>query len=583
MVKINKVLTLKNYKKLKWRVLDLWHEPGGDIQLSNEKNFLTIEDMINTDSHSKVTELVQYAKSLGFNAIYSLGNPDNYPEAAKKFSLYLKKNGMGYIIWRTWNEYFRGMAWLPDVGGYREKIITRKNCPFNPKLKTYWQERAGKDFKMMPGLVGYRMVASQYYCVQGAPWLCNCKKCQSMSEQDRLIAGMELLGNLLMPYNGTIFWETVLDDPWDQKMENELFANLTEKIPDNVFAVVKETIWDYNVDWPRPPMFDTITKDAEGHSPYITSFIISGDYRGTPTGPWSLLDQWKEAFEIVERTGQQGVWFQTAVGYDRIDHPLNMVNWYAASRYMENPHEEPDKIMQEWTEKEFGRKSASVIIKIIKKMTEALHNVLYYKGLWTQNHGRYFSLLYLEGHFCGPYKLAPAVNGMFGLELPLDFYPPEKAKKIKEEERTLAVFNRIPLTEETRQDILRCKAKAVVLIQECIELLKDIKNEMEGKTYDYLIKSLTGYKNDAILWKAGMELYLDWKMGKLTEDKIDEVLESCKGLRGIMLPNPYEENPKDEKETFRIYPATLATFANDLKQELRKPNLKNVLTSETLW
>ena len=66
-----------------------------------------------------------------------------------------------------------------------------------------------------------------------------------------------------------------------------------------------------------------------------------------------------------------------------------------------------------------------------------------------------------------------------------------------------------------------------------------------------------------------MDLYMDWKLGSLTGEKIDAALRACKDLRGIIVPDPLTPDP--EEATPGIRPVSLKTFAEELRRELAEP------------
>jgi len=570
---------MNNSYEFKWRIMDLWSELGGGVLFSNSKSILQTREMLELGTASTASGLakfIDYIKSLGFNALSHYGNPDNCKDAIYNFSGYLKQKNIGHICRRYWNEYRRGYSWPPDFSTVREPVISEKHCPFNPEVKKFWQERIEKDIEMMPGLAGYVIAGSEYYCIQGVPWNCDCEKCQKLTRRERMIAALKLMGDLLKKYNKTFFWEAVLDDPWNMEDEVELFGNLTGLIPDNVYVIIKDTYWDFHPGWPRHSVFYTIKKDASGNSPYITSIALVGEYRGVNSVHWSMAEEWSKTFRDVKGTGQQGIWAMTIENPENYDNLLNLSNWFAVSRYFKDVNTKPDKILLEWAREEFGKDAASAVVKIIKKMTEANRKILEFRGLWTQNHSKFPSLVYLESHLCGPYKEMESIEGMLGLELPLNSYPENIAKEIKEDCNIFPVFNRIPLNEKLKNEMINEKREAIILIEECISLLDSIRNKIDKIKYDKLSDDFNKNKNDAIFWETALELYLDWKLGALTIGKIDKELEKCKGLNGTLLEEPFKRNPKPAS-IVSLDPASLLTFADELKSELREPKLKEFL------
>jgi hypothetical protein len=74
-----------------------------------------------------------------------------------------------------------------------------------------------------------------------------------------------------------------------------------------------------------------------------------------------------------------------------------------------------------------------------------------------------------------------------------------------------------------------------------------------------------------------MDMYMDFKLGRLTEAHIDELLEECRGLKGAWLKDPMAP----EGENIHPWPgsATLLTFANQLRAELTDPRLEDIWRS----
>ena len=53
---------------------------------------------------------------------------------------------------------------------------------------------------------------------------------------------------------------------------------------------------------------------------------------------------------------------------------------------------------------------------------------------------------------------------------------------------------------------------------------------MNDEAYARILAGLEGNRNDAIIFRFMMDLYMDWKLGALTEAKIDAVIEACRTL-----------------------------------------------------
>jgi len=560
--------------EFKWRLMELWHDPESPEYYSKMKTLVNVDDMRNIGKASNLTKFVQYLSSLGFNGLSFFGHHDNYPDAIAAFSSYLNENGLSLIFIRYWDEFERGRSWPPRYEPIKRNY-SKMYCSFNPELKKYWEERIARDYKMVPNLGGYKINGTEYYANMGAPWMCDCDICGKLTKKERTIAAINFISEILKPYNGTLFWEACQDDPEGMRLETEVFGEMTNQIPDNAKIIIKETYWDYHPDWPRHSAFETIKKDKDGRSPYLTSIQLAGEYRGHTYFPYSMVHKWSDTFKDIKATGQEGVWTMAMAHPETFDHPLNMVNWYAISRYMKNPFDNPDKIMKDWAVSQFGKDAAGPIVSIIEKMTTANKYMLYHKGLWTQCHSEFFDLPYIESHLCGPYRCTEAAEGYLGLDLPVDMYEKEQQKQIKNDSSIRCAFGRIELTEKMAEEAIKEKEMAITLIDESIGILNSIKDVLDKKVFMDLSERLKRNKNDSIFWKSGITMYFDWKFGRLTEKKIDDILNNCRGLKGALLKDPSEDPEKEgDSEQKNKDTATLETFANQLRRELQKPWLK---------
>jgi hypothetical protein len=124
------------------------------------------------------------------------------------------------------------------------------------------------------------------------------------------------------------------------------------------------------------------------------------------------------------------------------------------------------------------------------------------------------------------------------------------------------------------------KQDASDLYGQSIILWKSIKKHFSGDVFEYVLTGLEGRKNDAVLQRVQMDMYFDWKLGRLTEARIDELVESCRKIKGTRwIADPMDPNP----DTMSLIPfpggSSLAAFADDLKTELREQRLERYFRS----
>ena len=557
----------ESFGMLKWRVIEPWHEPDGISFFGHGTNVFTIKDMLKTEPSSLLGRYVAQVRDWGFNHMAMYGDPGKETEAWSNFASYLKEHGIGMLIRREWCEIENGKSWPVSQGDGKPRT-SEKLCPYSEATRAYWEDRIDRDFEMIPDLAGYRMNGTEFYFINGAPWMCDCEKCKAKTKRERTRDAIRLIADLLAKRGAVLFWETCQDDPWGQRQEAEYFKNMTGEIPENAVILMKYFYWDFHPGWPKHPLYDTITKDEQGRSPYMTSIQEPGEYRGVHEFPWCMVDEWKGTFREMARTGQQGLWVMATVNPDGWDHPLNMVNWYAIEHYMKNPSANPEDLKMDWAQEQFGAEAAPTVVQVLDKVTKAGHDMYFFDTCWTGNHSRFPTLEYLDSHLCGPYRQTKRIKGMMGMEFPLDMYSPERAAEIKARKYSRISFNRFPITSQLKAEAMAQKNEAVELMDEAIDLWESLEGKIDKEPYVKILSGLKGNRDDTKIFSLMMDMYMDWKLGILTEKRIDEILDASRGLKGTIVPDPLDPDP--ERLTI-VEAATLKTFAEKIHRDLREP------------
>ena len=566
-----------NYQ-FKWRVIEPWSEPDGVNFFSPSKSILSWDDMKNFTPGSRTVKFVQDCKKWGYNAMGIFMDPEDNIEASRSFATHLKKNGIGMLIRRNWTELEGKKSWPVNAGSVIQRT-SKKLCPYSENTREYWEKRIAEDYRNMPDILGYRMNGTAYVFINGAPWMCDCEECKKHTERERSRDAIRLVSSILAKYGGILFWETCQDDPNGQDKEAVYFDKMTGQIPENAYMVIKAHYWDFHPGYPRHPLFDTITKDKDGKSPYLTSIQLAGEYRGVHKIPYSMVDEWSSVIKDMVCTGQAGLWVMAIVGYNDWDHPLNMVNWYAISRFVKEPDILPEKIKNDWATENFGSEAADTVVKVIDRMTSAAKAIMEFKGLWTQNHSRYPHLEYIDMRLFGPCRQSPMIKGMMGHQWPLSMYLPEREEEIRKDDNVRLCFKKEPLTEELKVEMMSEKKQAIDLVRESVSLWKTLEGKIEQKIYKKVLNMLRGNIDDAILWYVGFDMYMDMKLGKLTEEKIDSILQECKekNLKGTIVDDPLDPEPVQTDCCHE--PSSLKTFAEELRREIKEPYLEEAINN----
>ena len=160
-----------------------------------------------------------------------------------------------------------------------------------------------------------------------------------------------------------------------------------------------------------------------------------------------------------------------------------------------------------------------------------------------------------------------------GQSWPLDMYSPQRIAEIKGNPATKLVFSCEPITNRLKAEMIAEKEQSIKLVEEAVDLWRSLEGSIPTTMYDEVFHLLRGNIDDAILWRMAFDMYMDMKLGKLTEDRIDAALEECKarGLRGTVLDDPL--NPAPQQSDICHAPSSFKLFAEQLRKEVRAPYL----------
>lgn len=152
-------------------------------------------------------------------------------------------------------------------------------------------------------------------------------------------------------------------------------------------------------------------------------------------------------------------------------------------------------------------------------------------------------------------------------------YSADRAGEIKAEPRTQLAFTPAPITEELAAEMLAEKNEAIVLTREAVDLWRSLEGRMDRSLHEQILHLLEGNIHDAILWRMAIGLYMDMKLGRLTEEQIDAVLSECetRRLKGTIVDDPLDPSPRQTDCGHE--PSSLKFFAEQVREEINKPCL----------
>lgn len=556
---------------LRWRVIEPWLDPAGKELFTHGGNMMTWSDLQHISPDTPLGRYIRWVAAEGFNGMALYCDPDDNPAAFRAFLRYLQPRGIRVFIRHDWNEIEIGRSW-PIVPSDPAPRASRKLNPFDPGVRAYWRQRIARDYAQFPEIAGYRMSGTEFYFDNGAPWMGEGVGMAAKSGRECVIAALDLIAGALAPHGGTVVWETCQDDAWGQRQELWYFRDLTGAVPDNAFILIKDHYWDYHPGWPAHPLDYVIRKDREGRSPYITSVQLPGEYMGVNDFPWCQVAHLSEVMRTAEATGQQGLWVvDNPLGHEPWDHPLNLVNWYGVRALMRDPRADPDRVIHAWAASRYGEAAADTVAAVVRDVSDAARGAFEFDALFSAAHSRFPTLSYLDSHLCGPLRRASRMKGMMGLVLPLDMYPPEVEAALRANPATRLVFNQVPITPELKRQAMAQKDGAVAAMRRAVAAWATLRGKIAESDYAPVAAGLELNLNDARAFAAMMRLYMDWKLGQLTEEEIDATLAAEGARHGAAVP--WLGDPHPASVTV-VEPASLKTFAEELRGELRHPALE---------
>ena len=568
-------MAVPNDRTLPWRVMTLWQQIDGEAICCEQPSLLVSAEMLDPKPSSNLGRFVDYIASLGFNALDLIDHRDEHTAAIVSFARYLKDRGISLFLGHSWNEFEKGgREWVAGGPIDDDHRTSPKLCPFNPQLRRYWQDVVAKEFESFPQLGGYQFTSTEYHYANGTPWMCQCQKCQPLTRQERFIVAVEFLAGLLAPHGAALLWNNHQDDPWGQFREAEVFSGLTGRLPNNAQAMFSETYWDQEPGWPSNHLFDHLQPPDAGQAPYLVRVQLPGQYRGMAQFPCCMVDEWAKTFGQIRRLKLSGFWVQAFLSCSELDHPLNLVNWYALSRYASDPDATAEQIMTDWASETYGPEAGPTVLEILRLSYEVSVKVFMCEGLMASHFSSLASLGYLDSHMCGPYRQAKRAKGRIGLEFPLDMYPRQRAAKIKAEPSTRLLFGSEPITPELKSRAIADKDQAIQLLDKMITLWQGLQDKVDAAVHEDLLNRLRGNHVDAKVFRAALDLYFDCKLGALTDERIDEVLASFQGLSGVVVPDPVGPPPTTRRSWEEEITTNLRSFADELRRELHKPWLE---------
>jgi alpha-glucuronidase len=487
-----------------YRIVWMWEEMDGSLlHIPGAPSFFSSKDLSDPASVPRYVRLAEQLRSMKINGlVVSVSFDDhsfvNVLGQLRALSEFLKRYGIG--------------MYLHVPYGYRvtkssTAVQPFPNCVYDPAFAKYYNDLADKLFAQVPLLKGYVIKGTGYEGVPG-PLSCQCETCKSKTEAERMLEGINVLSRSVAKHNGVIFYRTWMTGAL-QDREYKLFAALSGKLPKNVYIVSKIGYGDFGIREMPHPLFGHI----KPFSQHIAEFQVFGEYRGLSYNPCEMVTEWGKWMRANKNlTG--GFIGDIEVGRDSFDHPLNMVNCYGFGRYASDPNASADEIIRTWSEQTYGKKAAGTVADVVKRTNAETWNMMYFKGVWIQQHSWLPPADYLDSHLRGPWADMKRDEKLIGWARPLDLYPADLAAKFAGDPDLELFVGRREITPKLMGELARQQDEAVKEYETMLAEWHSAKSLIGAARYRPVESMLEASLADARVWRLDAQAFANFLLGK---------------------------------------------------------------------
>ncbi|MAE67598.1 MAG: hypothetical protein CMJ18_25360 [Phycisphaeraceae bacterium] len=562
------------------RSVDTWESPSDQVWCLPHRGILDWEKMTSAQSQPAYVDLARRLLAMRVNSMIlwatfaACGDPfEDWPRHAASIESFAQ------LFDRYGIDVGLAVRYVPEV-----KIGDPVElCPFSDEVVGRWKRFTETVRTSMPS-VRNLMVCG---CGEGAsgPHGADSEACRDLSGRERMLAAIRMVSDMWRSAGGRILWLAVGDQASNAEDECGLLGGWSDEIPDNVTILASHRYWELRITYPRHPIWRSIGTNEEGRTPYATFMSVVGDTSGMNFLPCALAPAWREDFVAAAEKRTEGFEADITVHPEYFDHPLNMSNWYAYGRLCWDPYDDVDRILSDWLALEFGP-AAVEFLDGLKQTYDATIGALWLRGGLTQCHSYIPHFKYLDTRLNGPWavwtdRVHPGMDrageDVLGMEMPLDTYPLQERDRLRRDRRYQLMFNRVKLTEAFADELKAEKQEAADHMRNVLDAWQSLAGRISAERHDAVTRRLEENVNDIAIFADCFALYLDYKLGRLTQTEIDEIRERYDGK-----PTGEATTGSAEDGWYWEHPGWQATYVellDDLENLLHGRSLGDFLAS----
>lgn len=350
------------------RMIDHWDETGGSVGRGySGRSIFWNRDCLSYDSR-RVNDYARLLASIGINRL-SLNNVNVNASGMRLYT----EEGLAELvnlaaIFRPFGiRLFLTVNFASPI--YLGGLDTAD--PLDPKVQTWWKDRANLIYRYIPDLAGFLVKADSEG--EPGPFL------YDRNQAD----GANVLAAALAPHSGEVLWRCFVyncQQDWrDHTIDRarsayDYFMPLDGTFADNVILQIKFGPYDFQVREPVSPLFGALKKTR-----YIMELQITQEYTGQQIDLCYLPIMWEDImnFDTAHGTASKvkelmssrmdGIAAVGNIGLDKswTGHTLAQANFYGFGRIAWDSNISADAIAAEWSTLSFGDQEVANTIKDI--------------------------------------------------------------------------------------------------------------------------------------------------------------------------------------------------------------------------
>lgn len=159
--------------------------------------------------------------------------------------------------------------------------------------------------------------------------------------------------------------------------EMEYFAEALPQLPDDIIVMSKDVVHDFDPWYPFDPLHGKVGKKMQ-----IMEADLSVEKAWNAQGLYAQPEYIKKDVERARDKGLAGVVGRVQVFWPHPFEDTHEVNFYAFSRFMQDPTLSVDTVMLDWAKKRYGAQAAPDIASALKRTEFIQHHGRWFLGFW---------------------------------------------------------------------------------------------------------------------------------------------------------------------------------------------------------